>query len=313
MLTQTQIDEFNTQGVVVVPNVLDLDLLTRIRSEYSALLDDLYEKWYGAGLVPAAGDMDFYQKLLVSYRAKCDWFQPMDISLPGDKIQADTPFHFGPAVFDMITHGPLLDVVEALIGPEITSNPIQHVRLKPPAVNLRDTENRAHIMATDWHQDRAVAHEEGDQTNMVTVWLAISDATVENGCLQAIPGKPRMYPHCPKKQTAIADGFLDLDQAMPLPVPAGGAVIFHPLTPHASLDNVSDRFRWSFDIRYNVTGQPTGRAHFPSFVARSRSIPGSEMTDWQAWRDLWVAARERLAVKDHIPIHRWTADSPACA
>lgn len=313
MLTQTQIDEFNTQGVLVVPNVLDPDLLTCIRSEYSALLDDLYEKWYDAGLVPAAGDMDFYQKLLVSYRAKCDWFQPMDISLPGDKIQADTPFHFGPAVFDMITHGPLLDLVEALIGPEITSNPIQHVRLKPPAVNLRDTENRAHIMATDWHQDRAVAHEEGDNTNMVTVWLAISDATVENGCLQAIPGKPRMYPHCPKKQTAIADGFLDLDQAMLLPVPAGGAVIFHPLTPHASLDNVSDRFRWSFDIRYNVTGQPTGRAHFPSFVARSRSHPGSEMTDWQAWRDLWVAARERLAVKDHIPIHRWTADSPACA
>ena len=313
MLTQTQIDEFNTQGVLVVPNVLDPDLLTRIRSEYSALLDDLYEKWFAAGLVPAVGDMDFYQKLLVSYRAKCDWFQPMDISLPGDKIRSDTPFHFGPAVFDMITHGPLLDVVEALIGSEITSNPIQHVRLKPPAVNLRDTENRAHIMATDWHQDRAVAHEEGDNTNMVTVWLAISDATVENGCLQAIPGKPRMYPHCPKKQTAIADGFLDLDQAMPLPVPAGGAVIFHPLTPHASLDNVSDRFRWSFDIRYNVTGQPTGRAHFPSFVARSRSNPASEMSDWQAWRDLWVAARERLAVKDHIPIHRWTADSPACA
>ena len=313
MLTQTQIDEFNTQGVLVVPNVLDPDLLTRIRSEYSALLDDLYEKWFAAGLVPAAGDMDFYQKLLVSYHAKCDWFQPMDISLPGDKILADTPFHFGPAVFDMITHGPLLDVVEALIGPEITSNPIQHVRLKPPAVNLRDTENRAHIMATDWHQDRAVAHEEGDNTNMVTVWLAISDATVENGCLQAIPGKPRMYPHCPKKQTAIADGFLDLDQAQQLPVPAGGAVIFHPLTPHASLDNVSDRFRWSFDIRYNVTGQPTGRAHFPSFVARSRSNPASVMTDWHDWRDLWVAARERLAIKDHIPIHRWTSDSPACA
>jgi ectoine hydroxylase-related dioxygenase (phytanoyl-CoA dioxygenase family) len=148
---------------------------------------------------------------------------------------------------------------------------------------------------------------------MVTVWLAISDATLENGCLQAIKGKPRMYPHCPKKQTAIADGFLDLDQAVPLPVPAGGAVIFHPLTPHASLNNVSDRFRWSFDIRYNVTGQPTGRAHFPSFVARSRAHPERVLTDWRDWRDLWVDARHRLSVKDHIPIHRWTSDSPACA
>jgi phytanoyl-CoA hydroxylase len=313
MLTANQITEFNENGVIVIPDVLNADLLDRIRQEYADLLDGLYADWQRQGLVPPADGLDFYEKLLVSYRAKCDWFQPMDISLPGDTIRDDTPFHFGPAVFDMITHGPLLDVVEALIGPEITSNPIQHVRLKPPAINLRDTENRAHIMATDWHQDRAVAHEDGDQTQMVTVWLAISDATLENGCLQAIKGKPRMYPHCPKKQTAIADGFLDLDQAVPLPVPAGGAVIFHPLTPHASLNNVSDRFRWSFDIRYNVTGQPTGRAHFPSFVARSRAHPERVLTDWRDWRDLWVDARHRLSVKDHIPIHRWTSDSPACA
>ena len=313
MLTTNQITEFNENGVIVIPDVLNADLLDRIRQEYAGLLDGLYADWQRQGLVPPADGLDFYEKLLVSYRAKCDWFQPMDISLPGDTIHAGTPFHFGPAVFDMITHGPLLDVVEALIGPEITSNPIQHVRLKPPAINLRDTENRAHIMATDWHQDRAVAHEDGDQTQMVTVWLAISDATLENGCLQAIKGKPRMYPHCPKKQTAIADGFLDLDQAVPLPVPAGGAVIFHPLTPHASLNNVSDRFRWSFDIRYNVTGQPTGRAHFPSFVARSRAHPERVLTDWRDWRDLWVDARHRLSVKDHIPIHRWTSDSPACA
>jgi ectoine hydroxylase-related dioxygenase (phytanoyl-CoA dioxygenase family) len=168
-------------------------------------------------------------------------------------------------------------------------------------------------MATEWHQDRAVAHAEGDRTQMITVWLAISDATVENGCLQVIPGKPQMYPHCPMKQTSIADGFLDLDKAQPLPVKAGGAVIFHPLTPHASLDNRSDQFRWSFDIRYNVTGQPTGRAHFPDFIARSRATPDRVLSDWKKWQDMWLEARARLSGKPHIPIHRWTSDSPACA
>ena len=157
------------------------------------------------------------------------------------------------------------------------------------------------------------ALEEGDKTNMITVWLAISDATVQNGCLQVIPGKPTMYPHCPKKQTAIADGFLDESTAIPLPVKSGGAVIFHPLTPHSSLVNKSDRFRWSFDIRYNVTGQPTGRSHFPEFVAKSKSNPNSVLTDWKVWRDMWVNARKNLAFQPHIPIHRWTADSPMCA
>jgi len=313
MLTQEQIETFGRDGVLVVEDVLPADVLHAVRREYSALLDDLYADWRAKGLVPDGTGLDFYEKLLVSYRSGCDWFQPMDISLPGGEIETDTPFHFGPAVFDMLTNPRLLDLVEDLIGPEITSNPIQHVRLKPPAVNLRGEENRAHIMATDWHQDRAVAHAEGDRTNMVTVWLAISDATVENGCLQVVPGKPQMYPHCPRRQTAIAEGFLDESKARPLPVKAGGAVIFHPLTPHASLDNVSDRFRWSFDVRYNVTGQPTGRAHFPSFVARSATAPGSVLTDWREWRQMWEDARARLSSQPHIPIHRWTSDSPACA
>lgn len=312
-LDQSQITQFNTQGFLVVDNVIDTATLEAVKAEYSSLLDRLYSDWHAQGLVPDGTGLDFWQKLLVSYHAGCDWFQPMDISLPGGEIEADTPFHFGPAVFDMLTNPRLLDMVEDLLGPELTSNPIQHVRLKPPAVNLRGEENRAHIMATDWHQDRAVAHEEADATQMVTVWLAISDATVENGCLQVMPGKPQMYPHCPKKQTGIADGFLDQSKALPLPVKAGGAVLFHPLTPHASLDNVSDDFRWSFDIRYNVTGQPTGRAHFPDFVARSRANPGSELRDWRTWKSMWEDARARLAPKPHIPIHRWSSDSPVCA
>uniref|UniRef100_UPI003B51FA64 phytanoyl-CoA dioxygenase family protein n=1 Tax=Roseovarius indicus TaxID=540747 RepID=UPI003B51FA64 len=313
MLDQSQIDAFNRDGVIVVPDVLPGDVLAAVRAEYAGLLDTLYAGWHREGRVPAPEGRDFQDKLLTSYKAGCDWFQPMDISLPGDEITPDTPFHFGPAVFDMITCARLLDLVECLIGPEITSTPIQHVRLKPPVGDLHKDEIRAHVGGTDWHQDRGVAHEEADGTTMVTVWLAISDATVENGCLQAIPGTPQMYPHCPKTQTAIADGVLDVGKAQALPVKAGGAVIFHPLTPHASLDNVSKQFRWSFDIRYNVTGQPTGRAHFPDFVARSRAQPETELRDWRPWHRMWENARARLSGQAHIPIHRWDASSPSCA
>lgn len=311
-LTAKHHRQFAEDGFLVIDNVLSPQVLDGVRAEYSTLLDRLYAGWQAEGRVPPC-DGDFFERLLISYRAGCDWFQPMDISLPGDQIAPDTPMHFGPAVFDMITDPGLLDVVAELIGPEITSNPIQHVRLKPPAVSLDTGEARAHITATDWHQDRAVALAEGDATQMVTVWLAITDATLENGCLQVIPGRPQMYPHCPKRQTAIADGCLDLDAARPLPVKAGGAVIFHPLTPHASRDNQSDAFRWSFDVRYNVTGQPTGRSHFPDFVARSASAPQTELHDWQQWRDNWLAARAALSGQDHIPIHRWSSDAPACA
>ena len=51
-----------------------------------------------------------------------------------------------------------------------------------------------------------------------------------------------MKPHCPKVQTAIADDFIDEDEAVPLPVKSGGVVIFHPLVPHASLVNTTTAF-----------------------------------------------------------------------
>ena len=316
ILNSDQIKKFETEGYLVVPDLMPTNICEQVNTEYTDLLNSLYEGWFAEGLVQTpGGELDFWGKLLSAYQAGCDYFQPMDISLPGDRIIADTPFHIGLAVFNMLAAVPLLDVVEQLIGPELTSNPIQHVRLKPPSVKLDLAEARAHITATDWHQDRAVALEDADQTDMVTVWLAMTDATVENGCLQVQPqtSGQTILPHCARSQTGIADGFLNESSAVPLPVKAGGAVLFHPLTPHASLTNITDGFRWSFDIRFNATGQPTGRSHFPDFVVRSRAHPETELSDWRVCKAQWEEARARLAAVPHIDIHRWSADTPYCA
>lgn len=317
MLSAEQLADFDRDGYLVVADVLGVEtVLDPIRREYADLLETLCDDWRRIGaLGPATRRLDFEGQLLAAYAAGCDWFQPMDISLPGGGIEADTPMHFGPAVFDMITDHGLLDVVESLIGPEITSNPIQHVRLKPPAPALRCDEARAHVGGTDWHQDRGVALAEADATRMVTVWCAISDATEENGCLVAIPGGhlAGLHPHCPQRQLALAPGAIDPTDARPLPVRSGGVVLLHPLTPHASLPNLSARFRWSFDLRYNRTGDPTGRAQFPDFVVRSRADPSLELRAWTEARALWEAARARLADAPHIDIHRWDAAAPVCA
>lgn len=310
-------DAFDRDGYLVIEDAVPHAAIEAIRAEYASLLQDLTDGWIAEGhLAPEVAAMDFEGQLRAGYAAGLDWFQPMDISLPGGAIEAATPMHFGPAVFDLLCAAPLLDIVEALIGPEIVSNPIQHVRIKPPSGMLRADEARAHVTVTDWHQDRGVAHEEADETEMVTVWVAISDATKENGCLQVIPRThdEALKPHCPSGvQLAIPDTALETARAVPLPVKSGGVVVFHPKTAHSSLANMTDRFRWSFDLRYNVAGQPTGRAHFPPFVARSRSAPETELRDADRWRRLWEDARARLAARPHIPIHRWDADAAACA
>lgn len=317
MLSEAQLDHFAAKGYLVVEDLIDQDTLSRVRAEYAELMDALYAGWYREGKVTRAPEgLDFWQKLDIAFRGGFDWYQPFDISLPHHGIREDTPMHFGPAVFDMATHANILDLVEQLIGGEITSNPIQHVRIKPPERAVDQGEERAHIVATDWHQDMGVTLPEADQTEFITVWLAITDATVENGCLQVASEPVReMLPHCAggKTQVGIADAFRPKKEATPVPVKAGGAVIFHPFTPHASLRNESDGYRWSFDLRYNVTGQPTGRSHFPEFVARSRKNPEREVHDWRAWKAMWEETRLQLAHQAHIAQHRWGHDAPYCA
>ncbi len=317
MLSAAERRQFETDGFLVVEDVIEREeVLEPLIAEYEALLAELSACWIAEGrLDPDAPAAHFQDRIRSAYAAGLDYFQPLDISLPGGEIREDTPFHAGPAAFRLLTSERLLDLVEELIGPEIVSNPIQHVRIKPPAKELHADEIRAHIGATDWHQDRAVTLEEADATRMVTCWVAVTDATVENGCLRAVPGSHRgeMLQHCPNPQVGIPTSLFDPDQAEPLPVKAGGVIVFHPLTIHGSLDNVSDEVRWSFDLRYNVAGDPTGRPMFPSFVARSRGAPETELRDPEAWRRLWEEARARLAAAPHQPIHRWSADAPLCA
>ncbi len=79
-----------------------------------------------------------------------------------------------------------------------------------------------------------------------------------------------------------------------MPVKRGSVILFHKCNIHSSLPNKSDRLRWSVDIRYHPSGEPSGRPAFPGFVARSRSNPASELRDEALWLQQWRDARQRI-------------------
>jgi hypothetical protein len=239
-----------------------------------------------------------------------------DISLPFAGVSEETPIHLGPATFGLLTSPSLLDLVEQFIGGEIYSNPIQHTRIKPPERELPEHLQKSSLLAkTDWHQDTGVHLPEADDTHMLTVWLPLTDATPENGCLCVIPGSHSegLVTHCPVPGARIPDALL-AGEPVPLPIGRGGVLFFHHLTKHASLANTSDGIRWSFDLRYQPIGQPTGRPAFPGFVARSRRDPSSEVRDWRVWADLWRQTRSRLSQIDNLgSFIRWTGEEQVCA
>lgn len=98
----------------------------------------------------------------------------------GDKLsdELDTPHFRDERLFDFLLAPEVLDLVEDLIGPNIglfTS----HFICKAPFKGRR----------TPWHEDSAYWNGKFDRLDkIVTVWLAIDDSTLENGCMGVIPG-----------------------------------------------------------------------------------------------------------------------------
>ena len=73
-----------------------------------------------------------------------------------------------------------------------------------------------------------------------------------------------------------------------MPTKAGSMIMFSNMLPHGSLVNCTDTIRWSMDLRYQKTGEPSPRPEWPNLIARSRN-PGAE-TIYEDWRDQWAAA-----------------------
>jgi len=146
--------------------------------------------------------------------------------------------HLQHPVFRMLIHDSrLLDMVEDLIGPDIRLIHYQGL-YKPPHTGG----------AVDWHQDNYYFDVAGDRT--VSVWLALDDVTVDNGCMWYLPGRHRerlahvqLWDKAAKKGFYYAIPELDEAGARPAEVKCGGFAIHHCLMPHRSLKNLTERPR----------------------------------------------------------------------
>lgn len=332
MLTSQQVASFAENGYLVVSEVLDATDLAPVKAEYESVLAAAVDELSAAGeLTDRFADLDFADRYVAALREYPGLYRYLNISLPlsNDPVAPEEcRMHAGPAVFALLRHDKILDVVESLIGGEIRSNPVQHIRLKPPQSAVpAAVAGYSNIGVTTWHQDHGAVMDEAEETTMVTVWVAVTDAAVENGCLVVSPGSHsagELTLHCPGIDVAVAaENYIPAavregKPVVALPTTAGSLVLLNKYVEHAALENRSDRLRWSFDLRYQPMDQPTGRPAFPSFVARSRRDPASEMTDWREYALQWEEARQKMIGGGFgFPIYeqdRWLANAghPAC-
>jgi phytanoyl-CoA hydroxylase len=314
-LSRSQLDEFDTNGFLVVENVLGDADLEPLEAEYARLLDETCRRLYREGRIESTfEDFDFGERFAHTVAACPESVDGFNISLPlvNGAVDPQT-YHawFGPALFHLQCNGRLLDVVESLIGPEIASSPVQQMRIKPPQATVGEANvTHSNVGITTWHQDTVAVLPEAEDTDQITVWVAITDADEENGCLVSIPGSHRegSHPHeagAIAREPTVPEAIIAGREGKPLPVRRGGIILFHRHNIHSSLPNRSNRLRWSLDMRYHPVGQPSGRPAFPGFVARSRGNPASELRDAGTWQQNWESARQRIVSGEYRgPIFR---------
>lgn len=177
----------------------------------------------------------------------------------------------------LISDDRLLDVAEQFIGPNIALF-ASHYIAKPP----RDGQ------PVLWHQDGS--YWPLDPMEVVTLWLAVDDATPENGCMRVIPRTQQMNLQEMKRRTDVAsvlsssidESFVDEAQAVDIILKAGDVSIHHPNLIHGSNANVSDRWRRGLTIRYIPTTTRITQPEWPSaFLLRGEPVPG--VNDYRPW------------------------------
>ncbi len=198
-----QLDQFQTQGFVAIPDFWDEREITAIRNEVTRLKND---------------------GLLRNVATECDGKTTSKVK---QNLQLCPMYDKSDFVRALPFSTKVTEAVRELIGDPVLLH-LDQVFLKPGGSGA----------GTNWHQDNAY-FKIANPLKGTAMWTAVHDATVANGTLHVIPGSFRTeYEHSrdPESNHHIRC-YPPEEQAIPIELPAGGVVFFCYGTVHCTLGN----------------------------------------------------------------------------
>ncbi len=175
------------------------------------------------------------------------------LALGGNVTRLDGPHLFFQWAWDLSTHPRVLDCMEQLIGPNIL--------LKSTRLFYKFGNSSSFV---GWHQDGIT---EGLKDAYVpAIWLGLTPATAENGCLRVVPRSHRLglIPHADRPNadnltTQGATAQVEIDSPQDVVMRAGEMSLHHPLVLHASNPNQSAESRIGFSATYSTPALTASR------------------------------------------------------
>lgn len=212
-------------GYLVAPSLFSNEEIDELRHEASRIFRG--QRGSVEGLVPVS-DKESDEEVLKKY------------------VAIHFPHKISPVVKKYLSHTGILDILARTVSP-----------------NLKCMQSMLFIKAPgkagqSWHQDEYYIPTR--DTSLVGAWIAIDDATIENGCLWIIPGShkpayirkriPNSSPEYADVDTVDVSGFPE-ESFVPVEVSRGTVVFFNGYTLHSSLRNkTSDHFRMALVNHY---------------------------------------------------------------
>ena len=106
-----------------------------------------------------------------------------------------------------------------------------------------------------WHQDHAY-FDFDLEVPICGVWIALDEATVDNGCMHVIGGAHTggPVPHFKRRDWQICDSDIYGRPITAVPMRAGDVMIFDSKLPHGTPINRSELWRWAVQYHYVAVG-----------------------------------------------------------
>jgi phytanoyl-CoA hydroxylase len=216
MISDEMAQAYQRDGVIVVPQVLDKDTLTQVRTVLAELV---------AGAAAVSEHTDVYD------------LEPGHTPDNPRVRRIKAPHKVHP-IFDQIVRSePVISILTKLIGPGL--------RLHGSKLNMKSAQYGSPV---EWHQDWAFYPHTNDR--ILACGLMLEDVDLANGPLQVIPGSHKGPVLSHNNKSGIFCGAIDPDdpdfqsqKAVTLTGKAGSMTVHHARTLHGSAPNRSDRAR----------------------------------------------------------------------
>ncbi len=150
--------------------------------------------------------------------------------------------------YELATLPNVLDIAEQFIGPNILLYSATYI--------IKEPDSSAFV---SWHQD--LTYWGFSHDDQVSMWLSLSPATVQSGCMRMIPGshvRGRMHHEKIDSESNVLFNSqtvenVNEDEAVVCALQAGQASFHHGWTLHSSGANDSDERRIGLNVQYLAT------------------------------------------------------------